>query len=486
MNFHLKSFKELRYLLDNHDVTAVELTEHFLNRAEKLDGEIGSYVTLCREQALEQAKEAQKRIDAGDIAPMTGIPVAIKDNICTKGVRTTCSSKMLENFVPPYDATVVAALKAQGAVILGKNNMDEFAMGASTTTSYFGATHNPFDTDRVPGGSSGGSAACVSAGLAPAALGSDTGGSVRQPAAFCGVTGLKPTYGRVSRYGLVAFASSLDQIGPIAKSARDCAYLLDAVTYDDGHDMTLRKDLAPLGDIFDKEIKGLKIGLPAEFFAEGVDAEVKESVMAAALNYKEMGCEIVEVSLPSLQYAIPAYYLISSAEASSNLARYDGVKYGHRSAEGDTFDEVLINTRNEGFGEEVKRRILLGTYALSSGYFDAYYKKATLLREKIKKEYEAIFEQCDVILTPTAPTVAYKIGEKTNDPAKMYMADILTVTANIAGLPAISVPCGNDKEGMPIGFSLVGKAFDEATILNAADHYERKNNRVLSDYMLQE
>ena len=373
MNFHLKSFKELRYLLDNHDVTAVELTEHFLNRAEKLDGEIGSYVTLCREQALEQAKEAQKRIDAGDIAPMTGIPVAIKDNICTKGVRTTCSSKMLENFVPPYDATVVAALKAQGAVILGKNNMDEFAMGASTTTSYFGATHNPFDTDRVPGGSSGGSAACVSAGLAPAALGSDTGGSVRQPAAFCGVTGLKPTYGRVSRYGLVAFASSLDQIGPIAKSARDCAYLLDAVTYDDGHDMTLRKDLAPLGDIFDKEIKGLKIGLPAEFFAEGVDADVKESVMAAALSYKEMGCEIVEVSLPSLQYAIPAYYLISSAEASSNLARYDGVKYGHRSAEGDTFDEVLINTRNEGFGEEVKRRILLGTYALSSGYFDAYY-----------------------------------------------------------------------------------------------------------------
>lgn len=486
MNFHLKSFKELRYLLDNHDVTAVELTEHFLNRAKALDGELNSYVTLCEAEALAQAEAAQKRIDAGDIAPMTGIPVAIKDNICTKGVRTTCSSKMLENFIPPYDATVVAALKAQGAVILGKNNMDEFAMGASTTTSYFGATHNPFDTDCVPGGSSGGSAACVSAGLAPAALGSDTGGSVRQPASFCGVTGLKPTYGRVSRYGLVAFASSLDQIGPIAKSARDCAYLLDAVTYDDGHDMTLAKGLQPLGDIFDKDIKGLKIGLPAEFFAEGVDAEVKESVMQAVLQYKEMGCEIVDVSLPSLSYAIPAYYLIASAEASSNLARYDGVKYGHRSESGDGFDEVLVNTRNEGFGDEVKRRILLGTYALSSGYFDAYYKKATLLREKIKKEYEAIFAQCDVILTPTAPTTAYKIGEKTDDPAQMYMADILTVTANIAGLPAVSVPCGNDQAGLPIGFSLVGKAFDEATILNAADQYERSTTRVLSDYMLKD
>ncbi len=484
MNFHLKSLKELRYLLDNHDVTAEELTEHFLARIEATDGELNSYVTVCREEALAQARAAQARIDAGEAAPMTGIPVAIKDNICTKGVKTTCSSKMLENFVPPYDATVVAALKAQDAVILGKNNMDEFAMGASTLTSYFGATRNPFDTARVPGGSSGGSAACVAAGLAPVSLGSDTGGSVRQPAAFCGVTGLKPTYGRLSRYGLVAYASSLDQIGPIAKSARDCAWLLDAVTYDDGHDMTLAKDLAPLGDIFDKDIKGLKIGLPAEFFAEGVDAEVKDSVMAAALAYKEMGCQIVDVSLPSLQYAIPAYYLIASAEASSNLARYDGVKYGHRSAEGETFDEVLIHTRDEGFGQEVKRRILLGTYALSSGYFDAYYKKATLLREKIKKEYEEIFTQCDVILTPTAPTVAYEAGAKAEDPAQMYMADILTVTANIAGLPAISVPCGNSAAGMPIGFTLTGKSFDEATILNVADQYERKHTRVLCDYML--
>ncbi len=486
MNFHLKSFKELRYLLDNHDVTSVELTRHFLDRAKEMDGQLNTYVTLCEQEALAQAEAAQKRIDAGDIAPMTGIPVAIKDNICTKGVRTTCSSKMLENFIPPYDATVVAALKAQGAVILGKNNMDEFAMGASTTTSYFGATHNPFDITRVPGGSSGGSAACVAAGLAPASLGSDTGGSVRQPAAFCGVTGLKPTYGRVSRYGLVAFASSLDQIGPIAKSARDCAYLLDAITYDDGHDMTLSKDVAPLGDIFDQDIRGLTIGLPKEFFAEGVDDEVKESVMQAVLWYKEKGCNIVDVSLPSLPYAIPAYYLIASAEASSNLARYDGVKYGHRAQEGDSFDQVLINTRNEGFGQEVKRRILLGTYALSSGYFDAYYKKATLLREKIKKEYEQIFTRCDVILTPTAPATAFKIGEKTDDPAQMYMADILTVTANIAGLPAVSVPCGNDGQGMPIGFSLVGKAFDEATILNFADQYERSTTRVLSDFMLKD
>ncbi|MBR5782691.1 MAG: Asp-tRNA(Asn)/Glu-tRNA(Gln) amidotransferase subunit GatA [Clostridia bacterium] len=486
MNFHLKSFKELRYLLDNHDITAVELTQHFLARAKKVEGEINSYITLCEKEALEQAEAAQKRIDAGDIAPMTGIPVAIKDNICTKGVRTSCGSKMLDTFIAPYDATVVAALKAQGAVILGKNNMDEFAMGASTTTSYYGTCRNPYDISRVPGGSSGGSAACVSAGLAPASLGSDTGGSIRQPASFCGVTGLKPTYGRVSRYGLVAFASSLDQIGPIAKSARDCAYLLDAITYDDGHDMTLAKGLAPLGDIFDKDISGKKIGLPKEFFAEGIAPQVKEAVMSAVLKYKEMGCEIVDVSLPSLPYAIAAYYLIASAEASSNLARYDGVKYGHRSGEGDTFEEVLINTRNEGFGDEVKRRILLGTYALSSGYFDAYYKKATLLREKIRKEYEAIFEECDVILTPTAPDTAFKIGEKSDDPTQMYLADICTVTVNIAGLPAISVPCGNDSEGMPIGFSLVGKAFDEAVILNMADKYERVSERVLSDYMLQD
>lgn len=484
MNFHLKSFKELRYLLDNHDITAVELTEYFLDRAEKLDGDIHSYITLCRDEALAQAEEAQKRIDAGDIAPMTGIPVSVKDNICTLGVRTSCASKMLENFVPPYDATVVTALKQQGAVILGKTNLDEFAMGASTMTSYYGVTKNPYDTACVAGGSSGGSAAAVSAGLCPASLGSDTGGSIRQPAAFCGVTGLKPTYGRVSRYGLVAFASSLDQIGPIAKSARDCAYLLDAVTYDDGNDMTLAKDLKPLGDIFGKEIAGLKIGLPKEFFGEGIDPEVKETVMQAVLKYKEMGCEIVDVSLPSLKYAIAAYYLICSAEASSNLARYDGVKYGHRSEAGDTFEEVLIHTRNEGFGDEVKRRILLGTYALSSGYFDAYYKKATLLREKIKKEYEAIFEQCDVILTPTAPATAFKIGENTDDPTQMYLADICTVTVNIAGLPAVSVPCGCDKAGLPIGMSLVGQAFDEATILNLADWYEKTNERVLNDFVL--
>ena len=484
MNFHLKSLKELRYLLDHHDITAEELTEHFLDRIEKIDPEICSFVTVCREDALAQAKAAQERIDKGDIAPMTGIPVALKDNICTRGVRTTCSSKMLENFLPPYDATVTAALKAQGAVLLGKNNMDEFAMGASTVTSYFGATKNPYDITRVPGGSSGGSAAAVSAGLCPASLGSDTGGSIRQPASFCGVTGLKPTYGRVSRYGLVAFASSLDQIGPIAKSARDCAYLLDAITYDDGMDMTLAKNIKPLGDIFEGEIKGLRIGLPKEFFGEGIDPEVREIVLAAALRYKEMGCEIVDVEMPSLKYAIAAYYLIASAEASSNLARYDGVKYGHRSDKGSTFEEVLIHTRNEGFGDEVKRRILLGTYALSSGYFDAYYKKATLLREKIKSEYNNIFRTCDVILTPTAPTTAFGIGEKTDDPTQMYLADICTVTVNIAGLPAVSTPCGFDKKGLPVGMSLVGRAFDEATVLRLADRFEKQSDRILNDYML--
>lgn len=484
MNLHLKSFKELRALLDGHDITAVELTQYFLDRIEKYDQTLKTYVSVCTEDALAQAEAAQERINQGKAAPMTGIPVALKDNICTQGVRTTCSSKMLDNFIPPYDATVVAALKAQGAVILGKNNMDEFAMGASTLTSYYGPSKNPYDITRVPGGSSGGSAAAVSAGLCPAALGSDTGGSIRQPAAFCGVTGLKPTYGRVSRYGLVAFASSLDQIGPIAKSARDCAYLLDAITYDDGHDMTLAKGISPLGDVFGGDVKGMKIGLPAEFFGEGIDRQVRDAVMAAALKYKEMGMEIVDVSLPSLKYAVAAYYLIGSAEASSNLARYDGVKYGYCAENGDSFDEVLINTRNEGFGTEVKRRILLGTYALSSGYFDAYYKKASLLRERIKAEYDAIFEKCDAILTPTAPTTAYKIGTQTDNPAQMYLADICTVTANIAGLPAVNTTCGYDHNGLPIGMSLVGKAFDEKTILNLADRMERSGQHVLNDFMI--
>ena len=482
MNLHLKSIKELRALLDGGDITAQELTQYYLDRIEKLDPQIKAYVTV-NEKAMEQAERAQKMIEEGNVSPLTGIVLGIKDNICTKGLRTTCSSKMLEDFIPAYHSTVAEKLEQQGAIFIGKLNMDEFAMGASTTTSHFGITKNPYDTERVPGGSSGGSAAAVAAGLCVASLGSDTGGSIRQPAAFCGVTGIKPTYGRVSRSGLVAFASSLDQIGPIGKSAKDCAILLDAISGADEMDMTSRES-EPVAPCMGESIEGTVIGVPKEFFGEGLNPEIKEAVEAAIQQYEAMGCIIKEVSMPSLPYAIPAYYLISSAEASSNLARYDGVRYGHLSKEGDTFDQRLVATRNEGFGSEVKRRILLGTYALSSGYFDAYYKKAALLRRRIRKEYEEIFATCDCIITPTTPDVAFKIGAHDEDPTAMYLADIYTVTVNIAGLPAVSTPCGYNKEGMPIGMSIVGKAFEDGKILNLADAFERKFNYILNDFCL--
>ena len=482
MNLHLKSIKELRGLLDGGDITVQELVQYYLDRIEKLDSTIHAYITV-NDQAMEQAERAQKMIEEGTAGPLTGIVLGIKDNICTKGLRTTCASHMLEDFVPAYNSTVAERLEKQGAIFIGKLNMDEFAMGASTTTSYFGNTKNPYDTDRVPGGSSGGSAAAVAAGLCVASLGSDTGGSIRQPAAFCGVTGLKPTYGRVSRSGLVAFASSLDQIGPIGKSARDCAVLLDAISGEDPMDMTSRPS-EPVAPMIGESIKGTVIGVPKEFFGEGLSEEIKAAVEKAIKTYEEMGCVIKEVSMPSLKYAIPAYYLIASAEASSNLARYDGVRYGHLSKEGESFDERLIATRNEGFGSEVKRRILLGSYALSSGYFDAYYKKATLLRRRIRKEYEEIFKTCDCILTPTTPEVAFKFGAKSKDPTEMYLADIYTVTVNIAGLPAVSTPCGYSKEGMPIGMSIVGKAFEDGKILNMADAFEKKFNYILNDFCL--
>ena len=482
MNLHLKSIKELRGLLDGGDITAQELTQYYLDRIEKLDPTIKAYVTV-NEKAMEQAEAAQKMIEAGAAGPLTGIVLGIKDNICTKGLRTTCSSKMLEDFVPAYNATVAEKLEKEGAIFIGKLNMDEFAMGASTTTSHFGITKNPYDIERVPGGSSGGSAAAVAAGLCVASLGSDTGGSIRQPAAFCGVTGIKPTYGRVSRSGLVAFASSLDQIGPIGKSAKDCAILLDAISGADEMDMTSRES-EPVAGYMGQPIEGTVIGVPKEFFGEGLNPEIKAAVENAIKEFEAMGCIIKEVSMPSLPYAIPAYYLISSAEASSNLARYDGVRYGHLSKAGETFDERLVATRNEGFGDEVKRRILLGTYALSSGYFDAYYKKASLLRRRIRKEYEEIFATCDCIITPTTPNVAFKIGEHSEDPTAMYLADIYTVTVNIAGLPAVSTPCGYNSEGMPIGMSIVGKAFEDGKILNLADAFERKFNYILNDFCL--
>ena len=464
---------ELRAKLDAKELTSTELTKYYLDRIHAVDMRVESYITVCEEEALAAAKKADEVIAAGNSTMLTGIPIAIKDNICTKDILTTCASKMLYNFIPPYNATVVEKLKAENAVILGKLNMDEFAMGGSTQTSYYKKTKNPYDLSRVPGGSSGGSAAAMAAKLAVLTLGSDTGGSIRQPASFCGVTGMKPTYGTVSRYGLVAFGSSLDQIGPIAKSSRECAEMLNVISGQDVHDGTSREKVIDFTSEIGREIKGLKIALPKEFFEEGIDEEVKEAVLAAVKVYEKMGAEIIEVSMPSLKYAIPTYYLLSSAEASSNLSRFDGIKYGYCTPNAKTYEERITRTRNEGFGDEVKRRILLGTYALSSGYYDAYYKKALYLREQIKAEYKRIFESCDVMITPTAPTTAYKIGAIENDPVKMYLADICTVTVNIAGLPAINTTCGYDKGNMPIGMSIVGKAFDDAKVIGVADAFEK-------------
>ena len=479
MDIRRARIRDLRKALDTKHISATELCSEYFSRIEAFDGKLQSYITVTKEKALEMAAEAQKLIDSGKGTALTGIPIAVKDNICTDGVKTTCSSRMLENFVPPYDATVIENMKREGYVLLGKTSMDEFAMGGSNQTSAFAKTRNPYDPERVPGGSSGGSAAAVAASLAPCALGSDTGGSIRQPAAFCGVTGIKPTYGRVSRYGLVAFASSLDQIGPIANSAEDCAILLNTLCSHDEHDATSARVTVPdFTEKLGQPINGMKIAMPKEFFADEIDNEVREAVLEAAKSLEAKGAKLVECSMPSLKYAIPAYYLIACAEAASNLSRFDGIKYGYR-GEGATFEELIRDSRTKGFGEEVKRRILLGNYALSSGYYDAYYKKALALKQEIIKEYNELYSTADVILTPTAPTVAYKIGAQDNDPVKMYLADICTVTVNIAGLPAISTTCGYDKSGMPIGMSIVGKRFDEPTILQLADAFERDFTPVL-------
>lgn len=472
------SLKKLREMLDKKEISAIELTEQYLKKIEERDKNINSYITVCRESSLADAKAAQARIDSVSSAAFTGLPISIKDNICTLGVRTTCASRMLEDFIPPYDATVIEKLKKDNFVMLGKTNMDEFAMGGSSQTSYFGGVKNPYDASRVTGGSSGGAAASVAAGLCAAALGSDTGGSVRQPASFCGVTGLKPTYGAVSRWGLIAFASSLDQIGVIANSAEDTGYMLGGIYgYDENDATSSKKAEGGYTSLIGSDISGLKIGMPKEFFGDGISDEVKTSVLKAAEYYKSLGCELVECSLPSLEYAVSAYYLISSAEAASNLSRFDGIKYGFRSGLGEDFEGLIKNSRREGFGDEVKRRIMLGNYALCSGYYDAYYKNATRIRTQLRQEYADIFKNCDVILTPTAPTTAYKIGRQENDPVKMYLADICTVTVNIAGLPAISTTCGYDNSGMPIGMSLIGKAFDEKTIIAVCDRFERDFDR---------
>ena len=473
MDIKKAKIRDLRKALDNKEISAPELCGEYFKKIDEKDGEVLSYITVTKDKALKDAENAQKLIDAGKATALTGIPLAIKDNICIDGVKTTCASKMLENFIPPYNATVIEKLNAEGYVLLGKTSMDEFAMGGTTQTSAFAKTKNPYDLERVPGGSSGGSAAAVAASLAPAALGSDTGGSIRQPSSFCGVTGIKPTYGRVSRYGLVAFASSLDQIGPICNDARDCAVMLNTICGTDRHDATsARVDTPDFTEKLGQPINGLKIALPKEFYAEGIDDTVKKCVLDAAHELEKQGATLVDCSMPSLKYAIPAYYLIACAEAASNLSRFDGIKYGYR-GEGRTFEELIRDSRSKGFGEEVKRRILLGNYALSSGYYDAYYKKALALKQEIIRQYDKIFEQADVILTPTAPTPAYKIGEQDNDPVKMYQADICTVTVNIAKLPGISTTCGYTADkGLPIGMSIIGKRFDEQTILQVADAWE--------------
>lgn len=460
--------------LRKKECSAVEITRSALTQIEKKEEQIGSFVTVCEERALKKAEEVDKKIAAGEqLSPLAGIPVGVKDNICTEGILTTCSSKMLYNFVPPYNATVVDKLENADAVIIGKCNMDEFAMGSSCETSYFKKTKNPWNPDYVPGGSSGGSASCVSAGEAVLALGSDTGGSIRLPASYCGVVGLKPTYGSVSRYGLVAFASSLDQIGPLGRSVEDVANLYAVICGRDPMDATSAvREYGAFGSQISRSVKGLRIGIPKEYFGDGVDPEIKSAVMNSIDMLVKEGAETVSVSLPSTDYALSAYYIISSAEASSNLARFDGVKYGYRAEGYANLTDMYEKTRSEGFGDEVKRRIMLGTFVLSSGFYDAYYKRAKQMQQKIAQEYAEAFSQCDLILTPTSPSTAFQIGERTDDPLKMYAADICTVTVNIAGLPAISVPCGAASNGLPIGLQMIGPKFSEQLLFNAAGCFE--------------
>ena len=468
--------KELAAALKGGELSSREITRSYLDSIEANDDKVGGYITVTAEAALTAADAADKARAEGKDAPLLGVPGAIKDNICTKGLKTTCASKMLGNFVPPYNATVMEKLNSQGVPVLGKVNMDEFAMGSSTENSAFKITHNPRALDRVPGGSSGGSAAVVAADEAPFTLGSDTGGSIRQPAAFCGVVGMKPTYGRVSRYGLVAFASSLDQIGPVTKTVEDNAIILNAIAGYDPHDATsVNNEYPDFTCEIGKGVKGMKIALLKQSFGQGISGEVKSSVLNAAHVFEKLGAEIVELSMPSLEKALPAYYVISSAEASSNLARFDGVRYGYRSENYNDITELYQNSRSEGFGAEVKRRIMLGTFALSSGYYDAYYKKALQMRTIIMNEYARIFESCDLILSPVAPTVAYKIGEKSQNPLEMYLGDIYTVPVNIGGIPSLSIPCGQDSEGLPIGMQLMGKHFDEVTLYRAGAAFEAEN-----------
>ncbi len=468
MSLHEKSIAELGAGLRSRAFSSVELVGHFLERIERLSPALNAFISRTGEQALQEAARADQSIRAGDAGPLVGIPIAHKDIFCTDGVRTSCGSRMLDSFVAPYDATVVARLKAAGAVCLGKTNMDEFAMGSSNETSWYGPVRNPWDLQRVPGGSSGGSAAAVAARLAVAATGTDTGGSIRQPAALTGITGLKPTYGRVSRYGMIAFASSLDQGGPMTRSAADAAAILQVIAGFDARDSTSAQEPVPDYDAaLDADIRGLRIGLPKEYFEEGLAAPVARSIEAAIDAYRRLGAEPVEVSLPNARLSVPAYYVVAPAECSSNLARFDGVRFGHRCAEPSDLEDLYKRSRAEGFGAEVKRRILIGTYALSAGYYDAYYLKAQQIRQLISDDFRRAFEQVDVIAGPTSPTTAFGLGEKADDPVTMYLNDIYTIAANLAGLPAMSVPAPM-AEGLPVGLQIVGDYFAEAKLLNVA------------------
>ncbi|MCY4402710.1 MAG: Asp-tRNA(Asn)/Glu-tRNA(Gln) amidotransferase subunit GatA [Candidatus Poribacteria bacterium] len=475
MSLYQFTAHELHDKLKAREITAVELTESVFERIEEVEPQVKGYLTLTKEIALQQANAADIGFQNGDeMSPLAGIPIAIKDVICTKDVRTTCASKILNNFVPPYDATVMTKLHQQGVVMIGKTNMDEFAMGSSTENSAYQITHNPWDLDTIPGGSSGGSAAVVAADTAICSLGSDTGGSIRQPAALCGVVGMKPTYGRISRYGLIAFASSLDQIGPFTKDVTDCAIVLNALCGKDEMDSTSVN--VPVPDFTQSlinDIQGLKIGVPEEYFTEGLDTEVADKVQEAISKLESLGASIINISLPHTEYAIATYYIIAPAEASANLARFDGVRYGYRTEDPVDLIGMYKKTRSKGFGEEVKRRIMLGTFALSTGYQDAYYKKAQKVRTLIKSDFDAAFEQVDVIATPTSPTPAFKIGERTADPLQMYLCDVMTTPASQAGLPGISVPCGFVENGLPVGLQLLAAPFAEESILRVAYTYQQ-------------
>jgi len=475
-NYHTKSVTELSAMLQAGEVSSVELTRFFLDRIKNCDDKLNSFITVCEEQALEQAKESDDRLKAGNAPALTGVPIAHKDIFCTQGVRTSCASKMLDNFISPYDATVVTNMRAAGVVMLGKTNMDEFAMGSSNETSYYGAVKNPWNLKAVPGGSSGGSAAAVSARIAPAATGTDTGGSIRQPAAFCGITGIKPTYGRVSRFGMIAFASSLDQAGPMGQSASDCALLLNAMAGFDERDSTsIEKEVPDYSAELNRPLAGLRIGLPKEYFAHaegGMNPAVEAVINAALEQYRALGAELVEIELPNSSLSVPVYYVVAPAECSANLSRFDGVRYGYRCADPKDLNDLYTRSRGEGFGAEVKRRIMVGTYALSSGYYDAYYLKAQQLRHLISDDFNKAYEKVDVIMAPSTPETAFNIGEKSDDPISMYLSDIFTIAVNLAGIPAMSIPVGF-ADGMPVGMQIMGNYFEEARLLNVAHMYQQ-------------